>query len=237
LKYDVGISDNCRTAPTVFLTRGIANGGIVPIGATTSTLTAVDSGGLSSSCSFTVIGNLDGQQCDDEISVTSGDRCIASQVSNRVLHECAGGCVSSPVNTNSCPIADNVAFQLSNNGAKFCTRFSTVCEGGRCKTGAGSFQQLITIGRITMVGELASFVGNAPLLAQFGGDYAFTKVTSETGGVVLVGVASNSNNSGGNRIEFAINDCFVRLFTRDGLVKVIGGSLSPLPASIAALLQ
>lgn len=34
------------------------------------------------------------------------------------------------------------------------------------RTGAGSFQQLITIGRITMVGELASFVGNAPLLAQ-----------------------------------------------------------------------
>lgn len=36
------------------------------------------------------------------------------RVSNRVLHECAGGCVSSPVNTNGCPIADNVAFQVKN---------------------------------------------------------------------------------------------------------------------------
>lgn len=89
-----------------------------------------------------------------------------------------------------------------------------------------------------MVGELNSFVGNAAFLSQFGGDYELSKVvSSENSGVVLLGTATTSNNSGGYRFEFALDDCYVRLYTRDGQVHVIGGSLSPLPVLISSLVQ
>jgi hypothetical protein len=138
LTYEVQVTDNCRSAPPrLFITNGIASGGIVPIGVTTTSYTAVDSGGLTASCSFNVVGNVQGQRCDDELLATSNDRCIDSELSNGrvgVVSECVGGCIlSGVVDTDGCPIGDNVAFQFSNDGAKLCTRMSAICDSGRCK--------------------------------------------------------------------------------------------------------
>jgi hypothetical protein len=239
LRYVIVVSDDsCRNIPPrSFMTSGIPSGGVVPIGATTTSFTAIDSAGVTVSCSFTVVGNLDGQQCDDEISVTSDDRCVDSQLAaGGLVTECIGGCIA-PVDTRGCPITDNLAFQFANNGAKFCTRISRICEGERCKTtdNALQLQHSINIGAMTLVGgDLV--VANAALLLQFGGDYEISKLIAEDGGVVLVGVATSNNSNGGTRIEFAIDNCYVRLTLRDGTVKVVGGSLSSLPAAIVALL-